>query len=190
VVAAAIAGNGNSWGWDGGSGSGSLTIHGGLNFYSGSYGAEISMWSPRIEIDWEKHYYDEGYSTGHGIGFTVGSDEGYGRTYPIAYANAYKVAFLDGVGAGTQDGTRAGSEEGYDAGWDKGYDGGFDAGFYAGIDFGLFGEFFEPQYAFAYTRRSDASTAQTLLALHAPEPSSFFLIGCVAGTALIWRRRS
>ncbi len=59
----------------------------------------------------------------------------------------------------------------------EGYDGGFDDGFYAGIDYHLYGDFVEPTYAFQYARRSDAFAAQTLLALHAPEPTSLMLVG-------------
>jgi hypothetical protein len=103
----------------------------------------------------------------------------------VAYAAGYKIGYRNGVGEGTSDGTRDGREQGYGDGWDEGYDGGFDEGFYAGVDYHLFGEFVEPRYALQYTRRSNAFTAHTLLALHAPEPASVVLVGLAVGAGLL-----
>jgi hypothetical protein len=188
VIAAILNSEGNWTNWGGGASSGNLSISGG-SFFSEVTISYIDNSREPLDYDWGKHFYNEGYSTGRDAGYSVGSTEGYNQAYPIAYARAYKIAFIDGVGMGTLDGTRDGGDEGYDEGWDEGYDGGFDEVFYAGIDYHLLGDFVEPTYSFAYVRRSNAFTSQTLLALHAPEPTSLVLVGLVAGAGLMVRTR-
>jgi hypothetical protein len=155
----------------------------GLGLYSGDY----TVWRDNLGYDWAKHFYDEGFTDGRTEGFTVGSDEGYNLTYPKAYAAAYPIGYVSGVWDGTRDGTRQGGEQGYDDGWDTGYDTGYDEGFVAGVDYHLFGEFERPKYVLEFTRRSDASTRQTLLAVQAPEPASLVLVGLAVGAGLLLR---
>jgi hypothetical protein len=103
---------------------------------------------------------------------------------------AYPIGQQLGIGEGTTAGKRDGREEGYDEGEDAGYDLGFDAGFTAGIEYRLFdGWYAEPRYALQYSRRSNAGTAASLLAMNAPEPTSALMLAVGGSLAFAARRR-
>ncbi len=178
--------------YNGGSYAGALVISGMNNYhfgFTGVFSSDLTISNGIFAYDWSKHFYDAGYTDGRTEGFTVGTDEGYNLTYPKAYAAAYPIGYVSGVWDGTRDGTRQGGEQGYDDGWDSGYGMGYDEGFVAGVDYHLFGEFVRPKYVLEFTRRSDASTARTLLAVQAPEPGSLVLVGLAVGAGMLGRGR-
>lgn len=182
--------------WYGGGGAsyGSVTIsfgHFGDWSLDGIYGTSYTVWRDSLDNDWSKLAYHEGFKVGKDEGYTAGSSAGYETTYGPTYAIAYPIGHQLGVGEGTTAGKRDGLEEGYDEGKGAGYDLGFDAGFTAGIEYRLFdGWYSEPRYALQYSRRSNAGTAASLLAMNAPEPTSALLLAMGGIFASATRRRS
>jgi len=182
VIASQFANSNSSWSGYSGSISG-VMVYGNWNWGSTLDSADYSVWRDHIvEIDWEKHYYDQGYTDGNGVGFSIGSDKGYQLAYPVAYAAAYTVGYKNGLHSGTEDGFRYGGQQGHDDGWSLGYDSAFDYGFYAGLDYHLFGEYYLPEYHLEYSRRS-TSTAPI------PEPACLMLVGLASACGLLRRIR-
>jgi hypothetical protein len=109
----------------------------------------------------------------------------------VTYDMAFPIGHQNGIWEGTSAGKREGAAEGQDEGFDAGHSLGFDAGFTAGIEYRLFdGWYAEPHYALQFSRRSDALTASTLMAMNAPEPGSALLLMVGGAFALATVRRA
>lgn len=179
-------------------GGGGYGASGIISFSSGFYwgdgditGLEYLVWRDSTNSDWSKLAYDEGFKKGKSEGHSAGSTDGYNDTYGVTYDKAFPIGHQLGIWEGTSAGKREGGSQGQDEGFDAGYSLGFDAGFTAGIEYRLFdGWYAEPRYALQYSRRSDALTASTLVAMNAPEPGTALLLAVGGAFALARVRRA